>query len=146
MSWLWLSNFYLKENSCFRKLWSFVRSICCSAGNLVRFVTHLLLFTAHHHHRHHIIIILIIIFIVLIILIGIIIFSVSSSPSHLTRPPQCKTRVQTNASGLSQLLIMTTIILTATIKMPSYMDVAPWCYKWLDGTGWCLGGVWYRAP
>ena len=35
---------------------------------------------------------------------------------------------------------------TTTIKTPSYMDVAPWCYKW-DWMDWISpGGVRYRGP
>ena len=31
-------------------------------------------------------------------------------------------------------------------KMPSQMDVAPWCYKWVGWMDGSPGGVKYRAP
>ena len=39
-------------------------------------------------------------------------------------------------------------IMVIVINNSSKMDVAPWCYKWieLDCVGWYLGGVKYRAP
>ena len=36
---------------------------------------------------------------------------------------------------------------TLTLNNTSETDVAPWCYKWVDGMDWISpGGVKYRAP